>query len=205
MNGMAKGKKAEGIISDMFKEAGFKVIKYGYEHTVPELVDRYNPINGEAAEYIRHQPDFIVVNRGNEAFFVEVKFRKEGILKDRHLFNYPNCYVMLLTNDLILAQSTNYLFNKGVNFQMLNKIPPFSNIPYSIIEKYVNKLRRTLGDESYLGQKVKGVVEKVIKTRLPKVPIIHGKFVNTNYKRKGKGNIRAQRKRWKQRVRGKRW
>ena len=78
MNGMQKGKLAENIVKDMFKEAGFKVINQGYEYTVPALVDRYNPIQGKATEYIRHQPDFIVVNKRNEAFFVEVKFRTEG-------------------------------------------------------------------------------------------------------------------------------
>ncbi|MFC1742293.1 hypothetical protein ACFL3V_07195, partial [Nanoarchaeota archaeon] len=75
MDPMTKGKKAEKLIADLFKEAGFKVIKYGYEHTVKELADRYNLIKGPAAQYIRHQPDFIVVNKKNEAFFIEVKHR----------------------------------------------------------------------------------------------------------------------------------
>jgi len=196
MDNMKKGKVAEKIISDMFNEAGFKVINYGYEHTVPELVNRYNPVIGKAAEYIRHQPDLIVVNKSNEAFFVEVKFRKEGLLKDKHLFNYPNCYVILLTKDLILAQSTYYLFKKGVNFLNLNKMPPFSNIPYTIIEKYVNKLRRTLGDESFGGQIVKKAIKKYTKHEIVKRNVVIGKF-RTKNKKYYRRNIRTQKRKWR--------
>jgi hypothetical protein len=180
MNNMEKGKTAEKIIENMFKEAGFKVIKYGYEYTVPGLADGRNPIQGLASQYIRHQPDFIVVNKRNEAFFVEVKFRTEGILKNKDLFPYPNCYVLLLTRDMIMAQSTKYLYKRGVNFQNITKMPPFAKIPYDIIDKYVKKLRRTLGDETFIGQKVEGIVKKITGKKMQGPKPTYAKFDNDN-------------------------
>jgi hypothetical protein len=158
---MKKGKKAEKIVADLFKEAGFKVVKYGYEHTVPDLADRNNLIKGRAADYIRHQPDFIVVNKRNEAFFVEVKHRSKVIMPEKDIFPYPNCYVVLLTKGAILAQSTDFLFRKGATFGLLKDMPPFTGISYELIEKYVMKLRRQLGDDTFVEQFMGKIVKKI--------------------------------------------
>jgi hypothetical protein len=158
---MKKGKKAEAIIADLFKEAGFKVIKYGYEHTVKELADKNNLIKGMAGQYIRHQPDFIVVNKQNEAFFVEVKHRSNYFFPTKELFPYPCCYVILLSKQNIIAQNVSILFQKKAGFLPLKRMEPFKNIPNNIIEKYVLKLRRTLGDETLTGQFVEKYVKKI--------------------------------------------
>jgi hypothetical protein len=158
----AIGKTAEKIVSDLFEEAGFKVIKYGYEHTVKELVSRYNPIQGPAADFIRHQPDFIVVNEDNEAFFVEVKYRKYGKIKKEHMFPYPSCYVVFLTKDFILAQDLERIYKYGYKFTFINRIAPFSKIPSTLIAKYVKIVRRKLGDETLKGQLVEGLIEKIV-------------------------------------------
>lgn len=161
MDSWEKGRKAEKIVSNLFMEAGFKVVKYGYEHTLPKLADKKNPIVGAAAEYIRHQPDFIVINGGNEAFFIEVKHRSNRFMPTREVFPYPSCYIILLTKHSILAQSTKYLFDKEANFYPLTKMPPFQTIPQDTIRKYVKKLRRTLGEETWTGQLVENFVEKL--------------------------------------------
>jgi hypothetical protein len=164
MDSWEKGRKAEKIVGDLFKEAGFKVVKYGYEYTVPELTYEKNGnkvIKGKAAEYIRHQPDFIVVNDMNEAFFIEVKHRSSQIFPDKDIFPYPNCYVVLLTKDFILAQSTSKLFSQKESFEYLTNMPPFKNIPKDLILKYIKKLRRTLGDESLKGQLLEKWIKKI--------------------------------------------
>lgn len=161
MDGMTKGKIAEKIVESLFKDAGFKVIKYGYEYTVPQLADRNNLIKGEAAEFIRHQPDFIVVNEYNEAFFIEVKYRREGKIKKTHMFPYPCGYVVFITKDEIYAQGIEDIYRKGENFKKFKDTKPFSNIPQSIIDKYVRLTRRKLGDETFGGQFVEGLITKV--------------------------------------------
>ncbi len=170
MDSMEKGRAAEKIVSDLFEEAGFKVIKYGYEYTVRELADKSNLIQGKAAEYIRHQPDFIVVNKRNEAFFVEVKHRSKTIMPDREIFNYPNCYVVLLTKGHILAQSTKFLFQKRVTFGLLTDMPPFSSIPPSLIEKYILRIRRELGDDTLVEQFMGAFIAKLTNRNLPLKP-----------------------------------
>jgi hypothetical protein len=170
MDNMKRGKIAEKIVSDLFKEAGFKVIKYGYEHTVPMLADRNNLIKGKAGEYIRHQPDFIVVNKRNEAFFVEVKHRSKVMIPDRDIFPYPNCYVVLLSKGAILAQSTDYLFRRKAIFGMLVDMPPFKDIPLDLIEKYVMKLRRKLGDDTWVEQFMGNIIEKITNKTFPLKP-----------------------------------
>lgn len=179
---LEKGRKAERIVEDLFREAGFNVIKYGYENTVPELTPRNNGsiIKGKAGDYIRHQPDFIVVNNHNEAFFVEVKFRSKYILPDREIFPYPNCFVVLLDKKYIQAQSTYYLFNKNRNFERLNEMPPFKSISSVLIGKYVQRLRRELGDET-LGKQIKGKLikklfgEDIVKPKTAPVKVIRKK------------------------------
>ena len=166
MNAMQIGKTAERIVQELFEKAGFKVIKYGYEYTVPRLANRKKKIIGEAANYIRHQPDFIVVNNKNEAFFVEVKFRSGGIIKKEHMFNYPSCYVVFLTTEFILGQRLDKIYKYGDNFEMLNSLAPFKNIPSKLIAKYVNKTRRILGNESLFGQWTTKIFEKITKRKL---------------------------------------
>ncbi len=193
MDSMQKGKKAEKIVSDMFKEAGFKVVKYGYEYTVSELADRNNLIKGRAAEYIRHQPDFIIVNKENEAFFIEVKFRSTKIVPEKDIFPYPNCYVVLLSKSFILAQSTKYLFQYGARFQPITKLPPFKDIPYTIIKKYVDRVRRDLGDDTLSSQLLGKLVENYtnLDVKRKTTPIIQ---VIKKHKRKKKRYSKRYRK-----------
>lgn len=56
MNSWAKGLKAEKIVADMFKEAGYEVVKYGYEYTTPQLTKkkRGRTIKGKVGHFIRH-------------------------------------------------------------------------------------------------------------------------------------------------------
>ncbi len=161
LDGMERGKIAEGIVKGLFEESGFKVIKYGYEYLLPELADKNNLLQGRASEFIRHQPDFIVINSQNEAFFVEVKFRSEGKIKKEHMFPYPEGYVVFLTKDRILSQSIEEIYRKGENFKGLKDMRPFRNISDDVIDKYVKMTKRKLGEETLVGQLVEGVITKI--------------------------------------------
>jgi len=205
MDSMEKGKTAENIVMDLFKEAGFKVYRYGYEHLLPELADRENLLQGRAAQFIRHQPDLVVVNKRNEAFFVEVKFRSNYILA-KDIFNYPEGYVVLLTKGWVLAQSTRYIHQKGWNFASLNKMPPFRGISSELLGKYSKIIKRKLGDETWTGQKFENFFEKItgkkfVQPAWPTNALINpdrpkAKRKPIRKKHKGRGNISAQKKRW---------
>jgi len=172
-----KGRIAEKIVKDLFIEAGFKVINYGYEYILPKLADKNNLIGGNAAAFIRHQPDFVVIDENNEAFFIEVKYRKYGKIKKEHMFRYPCCYVVFLTKDFILAQELDKIYKYGDNFDLLNRFEPFKKIPTNLIYKYVKVVRRKLGEETFKGQLVEGFAEKVVGKRFRTnitPPIIEG-------------------------------
>jgi hypothetical protein len=179
MNSWAKGLKAEKIVGDMFKEAGYEVVKYGYEHTVPELTrkKRGRTIKGKVGEFIRHQPDFIIVNDNDQAFFIEVKFRSNYIKPERDIYPYPNCFVILLDKNYIYAQSTNYLFNRGGDFIYLRHFPMFRSVTEKIIDKYEKKLQRVLGDDTWAKQKGADAIKSLTGRKL--VPVNPPQTVKT--------------------------
>ena len=160
-----KGKLAEKIVWQMFKEAGFKVIPSGYESTFSELANRYNLIQGPAAQYIRHHPDFIVINPRNEAFLIEVKYRKFGIINQQDMFNFPETHVIMLTKDSMHCQSLKEIHQHGKRFLPLDCLRPFSNIPLDIRDKFIRKTRRILGDENLIGQLIERIAEKIVRKR----------------------------------------
>lgn len=163
------GRKAEKIVVNLFKEAGWKVYNYGWEYTLPKLVG--TKIIGKAADYIRHMPDLVVVNERNEAFFIEVKFRSKGEINLDHIFNYPNSYVVLLNKQGILGQSTNYLYNKSKDFTYFINLPPFRNFSRDLLKKYSDKIRRELGDENLFGQIIEKTATKLIGKSFKKEPL----------------------------------
>ena len=57
MDNMQKGRISENTGEKMFKEAGFKVVRAGYENTFKGLADKENLLQGPAAKYIRHHPE----------------------------------------------------------------------------------------------------------------------------------------------------
>ena len=75
---LIKGKIAEIIFSQMFRDAGeFTVIPFGYEQTVPELAQYVKEgMHSPVLETIRSAPDFALVSHNEQkVFLVEVKFR----------------------------------------------------------------------------------------------------------------------------------
>ena len=159
---MQKGKLAEKLVEGMFSEAGFKVIKAGYENTFKDLADRNNLIQGPAAKYIRHHPDLIVVDKYNRAYLIEVKYRRYGVIDQKHLFHYPETQVILLTKDSIHCQHLRDIHKYGKKFAPLTSMKPFSEIPVEIIQKYVQKTRRSLGDENILGQLIEKISQRIV-------------------------------------------
>ncbi len=80
-NNLIKGRIAENIVSEMLQEAGYFVYRFGYEGVLQSLTQKGLPkmkLNTIPAQKIRTMPDFIVMDKEGNVFFVEVKFRSNG-------------------------------------------------------------------------------------------------------------------------------
>jgi len=77
-NRVLKGRIAETIVSEMLQEAGYFVYRFGYEGILQSLIQEGLPkmrSDSVVAEKIRTMPDFIVMNKAGDVFFIEVKYR----------------------------------------------------------------------------------------------------------------------------------
>ncbi len=72
-----KGRMAEALVSEILREAGNQVYRFGYESTLQNLtqVEKVFDRHSEIGEKIRAIPDLLVINKKGEPFFIEVKFR----------------------------------------------------------------------------------------------------------------------------------
>lgn len=76
-----RGRIGENIVSEMLQEAGYFVYRFGYEGILQSLIQKGLPkmkANTVPAEKIRTMPDFIVMNKEGDVFFIEVKYRTSG-------------------------------------------------------------------------------------------------------------------------------
>lgn len=72
-----KGRIGESLVSEMLREAGNQVYRFGYESTLQNLtqVEKVFDRHSEIGEKIRSIPDLLVINKEGKPFFIEVKFR----------------------------------------------------------------------------------------------------------------------------------
>jgi len=96
---MIKGRIAETLVEELFLALEYDVFRYGMENTVPGIMKLLRGVKGDVATNIRRMPDF-VVKKGNEVFFVEVKFRaSESFTKKDLPKDYPflNAYFIVVS------------------------------------------------------------------------------------------------------------
>jgi hypothetical protein len=100
---MIKGRIAETLIQELFLSLGYNVFRYGMENTIPGIMELLKGVRSEVATEIRRMPDFVVQNPSNKnVFFVEVKFRANGVFRPSDLPpNYPftNAYIILVSKE----------------------------------------------------------------------------------------------------------
>ena len=140
----AVGRKAEDLVHDMMKDLGFDVFRFGYEHLFKKLANKKKALKGLAGEFVRSQPDFLIVDpKDNHAYFIEVKYRKEGKIKEESIRDYPENYIVLVSPKGLLIESWEYAIKHEDNncFKRLTKIGPFRHKNPTVIMKYVNKAK----------------------------------------------------------------
>lgn len=75
---LVKGKIAETIFSQMFRESGnFTVLEFGYEKVIPEMIQQGFNENNPMIETLRTAPDFAVIDRDTrQVKLIEVKYQR---------------------------------------------------------------------------------------------------------------------------------
>lgn len=77
---LIKGKIAEIIFEQMFREAGeFTLLRLGYEYTSPELAQYQDVMQVKTVlDTLRHTPDFALISHDKQrVFIVEVKYQRQ--------------------------------------------------------------------------------------------------------------------------------
>ncbi len=154
-----KGRLAEAIVRCMFEDLGFEVIPYGYEHTCPTIARKSNLIKGDVKNLIRKAPDFIIVDKENNAHFIEVKYRKNGTYNKEPDYPFRDCYIIFLTDKYIgieqyknlsdeatltganFGKNTKGNFKEG-GFKSLTDVQLFQNLDKDTVLKYREQLMK---------------------------------------------------------------
>lgn len=119
---LVKGKIAETIFSQMFREAGnFTVLEFGYEKIIPDMIQQGYSENNPMVETLRTAPDFAVINRETRRVeLIEVKYQyklsPEYTLKaaTRMSQSWNPSYLFVATLDgFYLDEISNIIKNNG--------------------------------------------------------------------------------------------
>ena len=149
---MIRGRIAENIVSEMLSEAGYFVYRFGYEGILQSLVQRGLPKMKQTtvpAEKIRSMPDFIVMNKEGDVFFIEVKYRNgketDGYFKEwlRKTDKYwPEAKIILLH-----PYEPYFQISTIRDYAKTSKLYPleqdrFLNVKIGLVEKYGGMIKK---------------------------------------------------------------
>ena len=140
------GNKAEDLIKRMMEELGFMVIPFGYEYLFPTLANKKKLLKGQAGDFIRGLPDFIIVDKKtNYTYFIEVKYRRNGEINLDDIAEIPESWVILVEYGKISICKAEYAINNPRNENCFNSLTinysPFKDKDKKIILKYVEKTK----------------------------------------------------------------
>ena len=96
---MIKGRIAETLIEELFLSMKYSVFRYGMENTVPGVMELLKGVRSDVANNIRRMPD-LVVQKGKEVYFVEVKFRASEMFSYKDLpkdYPYRNAFIVIVS------------------------------------------------------------------------------------------------------------
>lgn len=138
-----KGRIAECIAEELFKELEFFVIKYGQEHQVEPITQlerfinihngnfklKYGGFNNfNSFNYVRKMPDFFIVKNNFPPELLEVKYRSKGVyenaegVKDNSIIDlfeyYPTAILLIIVNKSNV-NFNNYTFENGASIEGL--------------------------------------------------------------------------------------
>lgn len=148
VGGLIKGKIAEIIFEQMFRESGrYTILHAGYEYTLPELA-QYQHLNEVKAviENIRNAPDFVLISQDKtEVHLVEVKYRSHrnsqelSKIASSILNTWNPCWLFIASPDGFFFEPCNTIVNKEGN------IGPLVNekfVDHEIMRDYLKLLNK---------------------------------------------------------------
>ncbi|MBI5390890.1 hypothetical protein HZB02_05335 [Candidatus Woesearchaeota archaeon] len=112
-----KGRIAEVIVEELFRDLGFYVIKAGKENSVNPLVQlqSFTKICGgkffrKKEDYMDLLPDFIIIHPEGQTKLIEVKYRHNGELRsgDKRVFDLFPDVALLIVNRLNDPKKTKF-------------------------------------------------------------------------------------------------
>ena len=153
-----KGRIAETIVSEMLRDSGYYVYRFGYEGILQSLIQRGLPRMLESdreAEIIRIMPDFIVMTKEGDVSFVEVKFRasnnleretEQMILKTAK--HWPDARMLF-----VKPKKPHFLIARAKDFAKKHTLYPleierFLKVSQESIQKYEKLVEKYLGINS---------------------------------------------------------
>lgn len=143
---LVKGKIAETIFAQMFRESGnFTVLEFGYEKVIPEIIQQGVKENNPMIETLRTAPDFAVIDRSTRYVqLVEVKYQRflnaEYTLKSavRMSQSWNPSYLFIATLDgFYMDEIAEIIKNEG----KINKLNNF-NISADLQADYLQILKK---------------------------------------------------------------
>jgi len=144
---LIKGKIAEVIFEQMFREAGeYTVIPFGYENIVPELTQckKFSKAQ-KVIDNIRHSPDFVLISQSKESvYLVEVKYssefdkeRIENIAKSQKSRWNPSWIFIATLSGFYFDSCSNIIKNNGEVAKLKDWL-----IPKDLQNKYLDLLKK---------------------------------------------------------------
>jgi len=117
-----RGNLIEHLVSMLLKNFGYHVIPFGFENIAQDFLNRcYLPTadnslwQGDTYQFLRRLPDLLVQDPGtSELIFVEVKFRKDGILRLKELKDYQAPMVIILISPTKVQCATLSEYRQGM-------------------------------------------------------------------------------------------
>ena len=144
---LIKGRIAETIVEEMFRDAGYQVYRFGYESFLQSLVQKDNRINKRniVGKMVSSMPDFLVV-KNNKPDFIEVKFRKDGKLDKEELESWSKARVLLVSPSQPFFQisSVTAFIETGKLYKLDED--NFLSIKKEIIDRYIPLIKKYLGN-----------------------------------------------------------
>lgn len=172
-----KGRIAESIVENLFERLGYDVMRFGIEHTAPEIAGllKTKRIKGSIIQNLSGQPDFVVRSRKHKvAFFVEVKYRTANRVQRKVIDDYSNPDIVFIfvqkghiycikksAADKILKERNYIQLNQDCtpladfrlfkftpeNTQMIESFTQLTNVLFDLPS--VKKMKKRLTDQKY--------------------------------------------------------
>lgn len=132
---MIKKAISETIAEEIFRDLGFYVLKFGQENTINPLIQLEKFVKGcegnfklknwkdpsEEINFLKKMPDFVLIDKEGNTFFLEVKFSRRGQLNESRIEVwevYPKTMILVIN----LEVGTSLVYPEENNLEVPQKL-----------------------------------------------------------------------------------